>query len=55
MRDYQQAAVELGFLHHRFLRGVPPPDFLERGQLYVERIAAARPFVVFPGQVVPSR
>ncbi|WP_432477028.1 PrsW family intramembrane metalloprotease [Nocardioides sp. GXQ0305] len=55
MRDYQQAAIELGFLHHRYLRGTPPPDFAERGQLYVQRIAAVRPFVVFPGQVVPSR
>ena len=55
MRDYQQAAIELGFLHHRFLRGTPPPDFAERGQVYVERIAAARPYIVFPGQVVPSR
>jgi len=55
MRDYQQAAVELGFLHYRFLRGTPPPDFGARGQDYVERIAAARPFVAFPGQVVPSR
>ncbi len=55
MRDYQQAAIELGFLHHRYLRGTPPPDFAARGQGYVERIAAVRPFVVFPGQVVPSR
>jgi len=55
MRDYQQAAVELGFLHHRYLRGTPPPDFALRGQAYVARIAAARPFVSFPGQVVPSR
>ena len=55
MRDYQQAAVELGFLHHRYLRGTPPPAFAERGQGYVARIAALRPFVVFPGQVVPSR
>ena len=55
MRDYQQAAVELGFLHYRYLRGTPPPDFAERGQGYVARIAALRPFVVFPGQVVPSR
>jgi protease PrsW len=55
MRDYQQAAVELGFLHYRYLRGTPPPDFAERGQGYVARIAAVRPFVVFPGQVVPSR
>ncbi|MFN8194546.1 MAG: PrsW family intramembrane metalloprotease [Nocardioidaceae bacterium] len=55
MRDYQQAAVELGFLHHRYLRGTPPPDFAARGQEYVARIAAARPHISFPGQVVPTR
>jgi RsiW-degrading membrane proteinase PrsW (M82 family) len=55
MRDYQQAAIELGFLHDRYLRGTPPPDFAARGQAYVARIAAARPFVTFPGQLVPSR
>ncbi len=53
MRDYQQAAIELGFLHHRFLRGTAPRDFVERGQDYVARIGAARPYVAFPGQVVP--
>jgi RsiW-degrading membrane proteinase PrsW (M82 family) len=55
MRDYQQAAIELGFLHHRFLRGTPPPDFAERGQQHVERIRAVRPSIAFPGQVVPTR
>ena len=55
MRDYQQAAIELGYLHHRYLRGTAPPDFAARGQDYVARIARARPFVAFPGQVVPSR
>lgn len=55
MRDYQQAAVELGFLHHRFLRGTAPKDFAERGQAHVARIGAARPYVAFPGQVVPPR
>ncbi len=55
MRDYQQAAVELGFLHHRFLRGTPPPDFAARGQEHVARIAAVRPSIAFPGQVVPTR
>jgi hypothetical protein len=55
MRAYQQAAVELGFLHHRYLRGTPPPDFAARGQAYVARIAAARPYISFPGQVVPTR
>ena len=54
MLDYQQAAIELGFLHHRYLRGTPPPDFAARGQAYVARISAARPFVSFPGQVVPT-
>jgi protease PrsW len=55
MRAYQQAAIELGFLHHRYLRGTPPPDFAARGQHYVARIAAARPYISFPGQVVPTR
>jgi RsiW-degrading membrane proteinase PrsW (M82 family) len=53
MRDYQQAAIELGYLHHRFLRGTAPPDFAQRGQAYVDRIAAVRPWVFFPGQGVP--
>jgi RsiW-degrading membrane proteinase PrsW (M82 family) len=55
MRDYQQAVIELGFLHSRFLRGVPPPDFAARGQGYVARISALRPSIAFPGQVVPIR
>jgi RsiW-degrading membrane proteinase PrsW (M82 family) len=55
MMEYQQAAVELGFLHHRYLRGTPPPDFAARGREYVARIAAARPSIAFPGQVVPTR
>jgi hypothetical protein len=55
MRDYQQAAIELGFLHHRFLRGTPPPDFAARGQHHVARIRAVRPSIAFPGQVVPTR
>jgi RsiW-degrading membrane proteinase PrsW (M82 family) len=55
MRDYQQAAIELGYLHHRYLRGTPPPDFAERGQEYVTRIGRVRPTIAFPGQVVPTR
>jgi RsiW-degrading membrane proteinase PrsW (M82 family) len=55
MREYQQAAIELGFLHSRFLRGTPPPNFAARGQAYVERIGAVRPRIAFPGQVVPTR
>src|SRR3954470_10031052 len=55
MRTYQQAAIELGYLHHRVLRGTPPPDWVERGQTYVQRIGAVRPSIAFPGQVVPQR
>ncbi|MGC4109283.1 MAG: PrsW family intramembrane metalloprotease [Nocardioides sp.] len=55
MRDYQQAVIELGFLHSRYLRGVPPPDLATRGRDYVARISALRPTIAFPGQVVPIR
>lgn len=55
MLDYQQAAIELGFLHHRYLRGTPPPDFSARGQAFVSRLRSTRPFISFPGQVVPTR
>ena len=55
MRDYQQAAIELGFLHHRYLRGTAPRDFAVRGQDYLARINAIRPRIAFPGQVVPTR
>ncbi len=53
--DYQQAAIELGFLHHRLLRGTPPRDWQVRGQDFVSRIQAARPHFALPGQVVPQR
>lgn len=55
VRDYQQAAIELGYLHHRLLRGTAPADWQLRGQDFVGRIQAARPRIVFPGQVVPQR
>ncbi|HSE69481.1 MAG TPA: PrsW family intramembrane metalloprotease [Nocardioidaceae bacterium] len=48
MRDYQQQAIELGFLHDRYLRGTAPHDFARRGQVMVDRLVALRPFVVFP-------
>jgi RsiW-degrading membrane proteinase PrsW (M82 family) len=48
MRDFQQAAVELGFLHHRFLRGTAPANFEVRGQGFVERMRATRPWIAFP-------
>ncbi len=48
MRDYQQAAVELGYLHHRVLRGTAPPRHLERGQHYVDRMHVTRRQITFP-------
>ncbi|HET6626752.1 MAG TPA: PrsW family intramembrane metalloprotease [Nocardioidaceae bacterium] len=48
MGDYQQQAVELGFLHDRFLRGTAPADFVERGQAMVNQLAVLRPYVRFP-------
>ena len=35
MREYQAAAIELAYLHHRYLRGTAPHDFAERGQEHV--------------------
>ena len=55
MRDYQAAAIELGYLHHRYLRGTAPTDFSLRGQEHVEALRIIRPYISFPGQVVPTR
>lgn len=43
VREYQQAAVEFGFLHHRYLRGTPPPDYAARGAVHLQTIALIRP------------
>ena len=48
MVAYQNAAVELGFLHSRYLRGVPPPDFELIGQQHVEVMRALRPALLWP-------
>jgi RsiW-degrading membrane proteinase PrsW (M82 family) len=48
MVAYQNAAVELGFLHSRYLRGVPPPDFALIGQEHVEVMRALRPALLWP-------
>ncbi len=48
MREYQQQAVELGFLHARWLRGTAPGDFAQRGAAMVHRLRALRPYVGFP-------
>jgi protease PrsW len=48
MREYQQQAIELAFLHDRFLRGTAPVDASARGMLMVDRLRALRPYVGFP-------
>ena len=55
MREYQAAAIELGYLHHRYLRGTAPGDFGVRGHEHVEQLRTIRPYISFPGQVVPTR
>ena len=52
MVAYQNEAVELGFLHSRFLRGVPPPDFAALGQEHVDRMRALRPSLIWPQRAV---
>lgn len=48
MREYQQQAVELAFLHDRYLRGTAPQDVATRGSVMVRRLRALRPYVSFP-------
>jgi protease PrsW len=48
MVAYQNEAVELGFLHSRYLRGVAPPDFAALGQEHVDHMRALRPGLVWP-------
>lgn len=55
MRDYQSAAIELAYLHHRYLRGTAPADFAARGHEHVQALNAVRSHISFPGQVVPTR
>jgi RsiW-degrading membrane proteinase PrsW (M82 family) len=49
VRAYQSEAVELAYLHHRWLRGTPPPGWAELGQGHVRRLAELRRDLVAPG------
>jgi RsiW-degrading membrane proteinase PrsW (M82 family) len=55
MVAYQNEAVELGFLHSRYLRGVPPPDFAAMGQEHVDRMRVLRPHLLWPQRVAGGR
>jgi RsiW-degrading membrane proteinase PrsW (M82 family) len=48
MRLYQTEAIELGFLHHRYLRGTAPANYRELGEAHVQRMALLRPHLVWP-------
>ena len=48
MVAYQGEAIELGFLHSRYLRGVAPADFAVVGQEHVMRMRALRPHLIWP-------
>ncbi|MCX6395502.1 MAG: PrsW family intramembrane metalloprotease [Propionibacteriales bacterium] len=48
MKDYQSAAIELGFLHHRYLRGTAPARYEELGQAHVATMYALRPLLRWP-------
>jgi hypothetical protein len=53
MKLYQTEAIELGFLHHRFLRGTAPPNYRELGEAHVQRMFLLRPHLVWPPTGVP--
>ena len=55
MVAYQNEAIELGFLHSRYLRGVAPPDFTLLGQEHVEAMRALRPWLLWPQPVGGAR
>lgn len=48
MIAYQTHAIELGYLHHRFLRGTPPSDFAELGAAHVAAMNGLRPYLLWP-------
>ena len=48
MKDYQSEAIELAFLHHRYLRGTAPARYEEMGQAHVAKMHALRPMLRWP-------
>lgn len=48
MKDYQSEAIELAFLHHRYLRGTAPARYEELGQAHVAKMHALRPLLRWP-------
>ncbi|HEX7738063.1 MAG TPA: PrsW family intramembrane metalloprotease [Marmoricola sp.] len=48
MADYQREAIELAYLHHRYLRGAPPPGFEALGQQHIDAMRTLRPLLRWP-------
>jgi protease PrsW len=48
MAEYQTEAIELAYLHHRYLRGTAPRDYALVGQDHLTRMRALRPLLVWP-------
>lgn len=48
MKHYQSEAIELAFLHHRYLRGTAPARYEQLGQAHVARMRALRPMLRWP-------
>jgi RsiW-degrading membrane proteinase PrsW (M82 family) len=55
VRDYQREAIELAYLHHRYLRGTAPQGFGELGQAHVGALGALRPALVTPAHTHDAR
>ena len=53
MKLYQAEAIELGFLHHRFLRGTAPANYRELGEAHVQRMFLLRPRLIWPPAAAP--
>ena len=54
MKLYQDEAIELGFLHHRFLRGTAPSNYRELGEAHVQRMFLLRPRLIWPPAAAQS-
>jgi len=50
VRDYQREAIELAYLHHRWLRGTLPPGFGDLGQAHVQALTGLRQTLVAPAR-----
>lgn len=48
MKDYQSEAIELAFLHHRYLRGTAPARYDEIGRAHLARMHELRPLLHWP-------